>query len=71
MSITSNWDRRRISRRDFLAMSGLGAAALALGTQGLWLPRSGLAQTASSSDPFKLGVASGDPWPDSVVLWLA
>ncbi|MEU2516877.1 PhoD-like phosphatase N-terminal domain-containing protein, partial [Streptomyces syringium] len=20
-------------------------------------------------DPFMLGVASGDPWPDSVVLW--
>ncbi|MBA3472165.1 MAG: alkaline phosphatase D family protein [Rubrobacter sp.] len=69
MSITGNWDQRRISRRDFLAMSGMGAAALALGTQGLWLPRSGLAQTVSSSDPFKLGVASGDPWSNSVVLW--
>ena len=69
MSITGNWDQRRVSRRDFLAMSGMGAAALALGTQGLWLPRSGLAQTASSADPFKLGVASGDPWSNSVVLW--
>ena len=50
-------------------MSGMGAAALALGTQGLWLPRSGLAQSASNSNLFKLGVASGDPWPNSVVLW--
>jgi alkaline phosphatase D len=67
LSITGNWERRCLSRRDFLAASGMGAAALALGAQGLWLPRSGLAQT--SSDPFKLGVASGDPLPNSVVLW--
>ncbi len=69
LSITGNWDQRRISRRDFLAMSGMSAAALALGTRDLWLPRSSLAQTAGSSSPFKLGVASGDPWPNSVVLW--
>jgi alkaline phosphatase D len=50
-------------------MSGMSAAALALGTRDLWLPRSGLAQTAGGSNPFKLGVASGDPWPNSVVLW--
>jgi len=49
----------------------MGAAALALGTQGLWLPRRGLAQssTVDPSSPFQFGVASGDPFPDSVVLW--
>jgi alkaline phosphatase D len=58
-------------------MSGMGAAALALGTQGLWLPRTGLAQPtppSSSAGYFKLGVASGEPLYDStsgasVVLW--
>lgn len=73
MSITGNWERRRLSRRDFLAMSGMSATALALGAQGLWLPRSGLAQ--DSTYPFKLGVASGDPElydngsKVSVILW--
>jgi len=28
-----------------------------------------LAQPKFRDDPFALGVASGDPWPDSVVLW--
>jgi alkaline phosphatase D len=27
------------------------------------------AAVAPAADPFTLGVASGDPWPDSVVLW--
>ncbi len=77
MSITGKWDRRRINRREFLVMSGMGAAALALGTHGLWLPRRGLAQpTSPPSSPvyFKLGVASGEPLYNgtsgaSVVLW--
>jgi alkaline phosphatase D len=48
----------------------MGAAGLALGANGLWSPRSGLAQTSTDpSYPFKLGVASGDPLPNSVVLW--
>ena len=48
----------------------MGAAGLALGTHGLWLPGRGLAQTSTDpSYPFKLGVASGDPLPNSVVLW--
>ena len=76
MSITGNWDRR-IDRRKFLAMSGMSAAALALGAQGFWLPRGGLAQTQGGY--FQLGVASGDPelYDDtasgskkvSVILW--
>jgi alkaline phosphatase D len=84
MSITGNWERRRVSRREFLAMGSMSAAALALGTQGMWLPRAGLAQTSSrpyswnpATYPFKLGVASGDPElydtasgkKASVVLW--
>jgi alkaline phosphatase D len=69
LSVTGNWDQRRISRRKFLITSGMGAAALATG--GLWLPRDALAQTASTdpTSPFQFGVASGDPFPDSVVLW--
>ena len=67
MSITGNWDRHRMSRRDFLALGGMGAAALALGTMGSAQDAS--AAVTFSSYPFKLGVASGDPRPDGVVLW--
>ena len=36
----------------------------------MWSPRWSLAQTSTDpSYPFKLGVASGNPLPDSVVLW--
>ena len=43
-----------------------GAAALAV-----WAGRAPLLamRDVSGPDPFKLGVASGDPWADSVVLW--
>jgi alkaline phosphatase D len=67
-----------LSRRRFLA---LGGAAGAVGT-GAAVSRNAVAgmtrnfaKTASSvssvsrHDPFTLGVASGDPWPHSVVLW--
>jgi alkaline phosphatase D len=49
-----------MNRRDFLT-----AGALVLGTG---VPRL-LAQPKFRDNPFTLGVASGDPWPDSVVLW--
>ncbi|MBC3984943.1 alkaline phosphatase D family protein [Streptomyces sp. AC536] len=60
-----------LGRRRFLTVTG-AAAALAFATN---LP--GTAQAASSTydaariadDPFTLGVASGDPRSDSVVLW--
>ncbi|RKK05615.1 alkaline phosphatase [Pseudoroseomonas wenyumeiae] len=54
------------SRRGLLR-SGLGMAALAA----LQPPsaRHALAAPALPRDPFTLGVASGDPWPDGVVLW--
>ncbi|PRX50440.1 alkaline phosphatase D [Prauserella shujinwangii] len=55
------------NRRDFLALAGLSATAVALG--------SGAPAGATPggdrvpADPFRLGVASGDPEPTSVVLW--
>ncbi|MTE18804.1 twin-arginine translocation signal domain-containing protein [Streptomyces sp. TRM43335] len=61
---------RHLNRRRFLTVSG-AAAALALGTN---LPSTAHAAPALDparigADPFTLGVASGDPRPDSVVLW--
>ncbi len=50
-------DRRRLLR----------LAAAAAGT--LWLPRSAWSQPRLSDNPFTLGVASGSPQADSVVLW--
>ena len=59
-----------IGRRGFLGWTGAGAAAVLLGT-GAW--DSGVAGAAPrvtrAGDPFTLGVASGDPAADSVVLW--
>jgi len=46
-------------------MLQLAAAAAAT----VWLPRSAWCQPRFSSDPFTLGVASGSPTHDSVVLW--
>ena len=48
-----------MQRRSFVA--GLGSA--------LWLPSLARAQAPLADDPFALGVASGRPSPDSVVLW--
>src|ERR671917_305817 len=56
-----------IDRRTFVKLSGTGAAALIFGygpfTERTW------ANPRFSGYPFKLGVASGDPSPDGVVLW--
>ena len=55
----------RIGRRRLLI--GAGAfAGLAIASQ---FPRRVIAQPRFSDYPFSLGVASGDPFPDSVVLW--
>lgn len=54
---------RAVSRRALLvggALAGTGAAML---------PVHGARATPMVRDPFTLGVASGDPLPDSVVLW--
>jgi alkaline phosphatase D len=55
---------RRLGRR---AMLG-GTVALALAAGGLSAGRAG-AEERFHEDPFTLGVASGDPWPDGFVLW--
>ncbi len=49
-------------RRRLLQLAVAGAA-------GSWLPRSAWTQPRFSGDPFSLGVASGSPSHDSVVLW--
>ncbi|MER7054013.1 MULTISPECIES: alkaline phosphatase D family protein [unclassified Streptomyces] len=61
---------RHLGRRRFLTVTA-AAAALAFSTN---LPARGavaapLRAARISSDPFTLGVASGDPLPDSVLLW--
>jgi alkaline phosphatase D len=56
----------RLSRRELLnAAWKLGAAAVLqpISSSGIF------AQAVFGSYPFTLGVASGDPWPDGVVLW--
>lgn len=50
------------SRRQLIKL-----AAVSAGT--LWLPRSAWSQPRLVSNPFMLGVASGSPTHDSVVLW--
>ncbi|MEU0945072.1 alkaline phosphatase D family protein [Streptomyces canus] len=62
---------RHLGRRRFLTVTA-AAAALAFSTD---LPARGAAGSREldaariGSDPFTLGVASGDPLPDSVLLW--
>ena len=54
-----------IDRRLLLARAAaLAAAGLAPGPGA-----SAIAQTRIAEDPFALGVASGEPLPDGVVLW--
>jgi alkaline phosphatase D len=56
----------RLSRRELLNIAWkLGAAAVLqpLASRTAW------AQPIFRTYPFSVGVASGDPWPDSVVLW--
>ena len=55
--------RDELLRRVFLARTG---QYLTLTTASSCL---GFAQVPRSSNPFTLGVASGDPHPDGVVLW--
>ncbi|GAB4097847.1 alkaline phosphatase D family protein [Sinomonas halotolerans] len=63
---------RPLSRRSLLA-GGLGAGTVA--AAGLAAPSAAFASSDDASanglrtDPFTLGVASGDPWPDGFVLW--
>jgi alkaline phosphatase D len=55
-----------LGRRGLLLAGGaLGLTAAAAG----FSPTRAWSEPAFGGDPFALGVASGDPWPDSVVLW--
>ena len=72
-------------RRDFLALLGVGAAAACTdrstttapttttvaptSTTASTLPAPVNAPTVEPGSPFALGVASGDPLPESVILW--
>ena len=55
----------RIRRRNLLAGAG-ALAGFAMTTQ---FSRRVIAQPRFSAYPFTLGIASGDPYPTSVVLW--
>ena len=57
-----------LSRRGFLAFAGAGGAAAAAAFHG-WSAAPAWADPRFTTDPFTLGVASGDPLPDGVVLW--
>jgi alkaline phosphatase D len=56
-----------IDRRTFVKLSGTSAAALVFGT-GQFTERA-VVRARFTDYPFKLGVSSGDPLPDGVVLW--
>ncbi|MEQ7010554.1 alkaline phosphatase D family protein [Actinopolymorpha sp. B17G11] len=56
------------SRRQFVAMASGGALTLAL-TAAMTSSSRAWASPRFPSNPFTLGVASGDPRPDGVVLW--
>lgn len=51
-----------LDRRQLMQLASVVSA-------GVWLPRSAWSQTRWSSNPFALGVASGSPSHESVVLW--
>jgi alkaline phosphatase D len=58
---------RQVTRREFVtAASLIGASACWAGTQNA---RSGVPASRERRDLFPEGVASGDPQPDSVLLW--
>jgi alkaline phosphatase D len=54
-----------IERRQLLVQAAALAGASLL--PGAWTPA--LAATRIADDPFTLGVASGEPTPDGMVLW--
>jgi alkaline phosphatase D len=68
MALEGTWNRRDISRRTLLGRAGIGAGALALYAAGFSQSKA-WAKPFFAQDPFSLGVASGDPLADGVVLW--
>jgi alkaline phosphatase D len=60
----------RLDRRHFLGVGAAGAAALAAtGSGALRASAASAAPRRPIVDPFTLGIASGEPTPDGVVLW--
>lgn len=57
------------SRRTLLRTGALTGGVLALGAGAVIDSRPSAASVLPASDPFTLGVASGDPAPDGFVLW--
>ena len=55
--------------RDILALARRGLLRGATGLAALAVAQPPRARAQAPGNPFTLGVASGDPWPDSVVLW--
>ena len=65
MGITGDWDQR-VTRRTLLRTGGsFAAAATLVGTLG----PGAFARLPVGKNPFALGVASGDPTPNGVVIW--
>ncbi len=58
----------RLTRRGFLALTGATSATLTAAMYG-YSSAPAWASPTFPDDPFTLGVASGDPTPDGVVLW--
>lgn len=61
--------RNSMSRRQLLVRGGAAGAAVTLGNSVLPSPRALATFGDIGGYPFVSGVASGDPGPDSVVLW--
>ncbi|NGO79332.1 alkaline phosphatase [Streptomyces sp. YC504] len=58
-----------MARRRFLTVTGAAAGLALAGTLPGITPASAATTSGSKDYPFTLGVASGDPLPDGVVLW--
>ena len=58
-----------LDRRQFLAGAATVAGAAAIGVAGGATPAVARTGDVDAGGPFGLGVASGDPLPDSVILW--
>lgn len=64
-SANSRLPDSNLGRRDLLKLAVTTAGSAA----GVWWPGASWAQAKFGSTPFTLGIASGSPTPDGVVLW--
>ena len=60
---------KHLHRRYFLQNALRNAALASAAASTLWLPRSAWSQTRLASNPFTLGIASGSPTHEGIVLW--